>query len=112
MPRVLVAEKDPGVAALLRDALSSWGYAIEGDDPELLLCGSVAALLEERARGAKAPALLLSGESADGLGVVGRLPKPFDLDELRWEMALRLDPPRATGRRSGRASGPPIRRHP
>ena len=111
MKTVWILERNPELAELIAAALRRWGYDVDGrGDVGLVICGSRADLLRLRELGLRAPALLLSAEEVDGLGEVGRLPKPFDLDELRWETALRLDPPRATGgevRRPLRASQGP-----
>jgi DNA-binding response OmpR family regulator len=105
--RILVADSDPGVASLLQDALSALGYAVDLRDDVLasadqrrhgLIILDAARTVERlRALGCRIPILLLAEPSGDVAKIrelegVGVLPKPFDLDELRWEVALVVDP--------------------
>jgi DNA-binding response OmpR family regulator len=105
--RILVCDSDPGVAALLHDALSALGYAVDVRDDVLssadqrrhglIILDAPRAVERLRALGCRIPILLLAEPSGDAarlreLEGVAVLPKPFDLDELRWEVALVLDP--------------------
>lgn len=108
MGRVGLLVEDPGVAELIRVALARWGYAVGDGDAELLIVDDLPELIRLRAEGRDVPVLLLAAADIRGLGRVSTLPKPFDVEELRWEVARIVDPPRATGGRSGRRSGPPV----
>ena len=98
--RILVAESDPQLAGLIGKALAVLGHDVDlddGDGPDearhgLVILDRAAAARRLRDRGCRIPILLLSKDPG-GLEDVETLPKPFDLDELRWEVARVVDPP-------------------
>jgi hypothetical protein len=97
MTSLVIAVEDPLLAELIELALARWGYAV-GAPGDLLITDDL-----RRARGSLVPVLLLADREVEGMST---LLKPFDIEELRWEVA------RATGGRSGRRSGPPVLRRP
>jgi two-component system, OmpR family, response regulator len=111
--RILVASGSPAVGRLIRDALAWDGHAVEllaslrelleavDDDRHALLvlddsrCDVPAEtwVRRLRARGLRLPLLVLSG--TEGMGYLERaegLRKPFDLEELRAQVALMIGP--------------------
>ena len=106
--RILVRDRDPRVATLIQDALTAQGYAVDVRDDVLasadqrrhglLILDAAGTVQRLRALGCRIPILFLAepsvaAEEVRNLDGVGILPKPFDLDELRWEVALAVDPP-------------------